>query len=323
MRVLITGGTGFIGSCVAAVAAAHGHDVHLLARHAVPHADRPLIVRDLALASGLADALGGFDAVVHCAGTLDGSAGEQRTTTVDGTRNLVAAMSQASVRRIVLVSTFAVYDYLALEPGDLLTEDLPLDRDGGARGPYVAAKREQEMIVRGGPGLDWTILRPGLVFGPGRTWFYDLGARLHRVWVTLGGTGTLPLTQVDNCSAAIVAALDEPGSVGATINVVDNDLPTRSRYVEWLAAHETRRPLVMDVPWALLSGASQGAWILARRVLRDRVVPPGSLHPAVLAARCKPLRYDNSLARSVLAWAPRITIQDGVRLALEEPGAAD
>jgi nucleoside-diphosphate-sugar epimerase len=42
------------------------------------------------------------------------------------------------------------------------------------------------------------------------------------------------------------------------------------------------------------------------------------LHPAVLAARCKPLRYDNARLRRVLSWAPAITVKDGLDAALDE-----
>jgi len=279
-----------------------------------------MVVHDLAKYEGLDVALRGVAAVVHCAASMGTGAEEQLASTVTGTRNLVAAMGAASVKRIVLVSSFAVYDYTALRPGDVLTEDAPLDMDGHARGPYVGAKREQEQIVTGASsGIQWTILRPGLVFGPGRTWFHHLGMQLsRRAWVSLAGEGLLPLTHVENCASAIVAAIDEPRSTGTTLNVVDDDLPTRRTYLDWLRARQAPKPVVFDVPWSALNGASRSAWMAAHGVLRDLVVPPGLLHPAVLAARCKPLRYDNARLRRVLSWAPAITVKDGLDAALDE-----
>jgi 2-alkyl-3-oxoalkanoate reductase len=315
LRVLITGGTGFIGSRVSAMAVARGHDVTILARHAAE--GMASIVHDLAQAAGLTELVGGFDGVIHCAAAMGGSAEAQRSATVVGTRNLVEAMHAARVRRCVLVSSFAVYDYLALEPGDFLTEDTPLDQSSEARGPYIAAKRDQEQIVTGSPNLDWTVFRPGLVYGPGRTWFYHLGARHSNLWVTMSGAGILPLAHVDNCAEAIVAALDASSSVRATLNLVDDDLPTRTKYVKWLADRAARRPIVLDIPWQALNVASRGAWLATHGLLRDLVQTPGSLHPAVLAARCKPLRYDNSRARTVLQWSPRIQVSNGLRDALD------
>lgn len=316
MRVLITGGTGFIGSQVASAARARGHEVALLARREAS-AQLPLIAHDLARPDGLVERLSGFDAVIHCAASMGGSEQEHRSSTVDGTQNLVTAMEAARVRRMILVSSFAVYDYASLPVNSLLTEDAPIDPNGHVRGPYIAAKREQEHIVARS-GLQWTVLRPGLVYGRGRTWFYHLGARLPGLWVTLAGSATLPLTHVENCATAIASALDTPGSVNTSINVVDDALPSRAEYVQWLAGHESPPPRIRDVPWSVLNAASRGAWMITHRLLRDLVRPPGSLHPEVLAARCKPLRYDNSRAHRLLAWAPRISVRDGVRAVLED-----
>jgi nucleoside-diphosphate-sugar epimerase len=220
-------------------------------------------------------------------------------------------MGAASVGRIVLVSSFAVYDYTALRPGDVLNEDTPLDNNGSARGPYITAKREQEQIVTGS-SLQWTILRPGLVFGPGRTWFYQLGMRLsRRAWLSLAGDGLLPLSHVDNCASAIVGALDEPRSTGMTFNVVDDDLPTRSTYLGWLGARQAPRPVVLDVPWPALNFAARMASMAVSAA-------PGMLHPAVLAARCKPLRYDNAKLKRVLSWNPAVSAERGLNSALDE-----
>jgi len=316
VRVLITGGTGFIGSHVARAASARGHDVTLLARHDVS-SEWPLITRDLAQAAGLDDRLKGFDVVVHCAAAMSGSADEQRTATVQGTKTLVSAMRAARVRRMVLVSSFAVYDYEPLAADSVLTEESPIDRFGAARGPYVAAKWEQEELVRADRDIEWTIIRPGLVFGPGRTWFYQLGMQLPGLWVTLAGEGRLPLTHVENCADAIAAAIDSPPAVQAVINVVDDDLPTRAQYVSWLASRQPRVPRVVDLPWGALNAASRTAWVATHNVLRDLILPPGSLHPAVLAARCKPLRYDNTRAHVMLGWRSRVALRDGVRAAFE------
>ena len=316
MRVLITGGTGFIGSQVARAASARGHDVTLLGRRQVS-SELPLITHDLVQAAGLGDRLKGFDVVVHCAAAMSGTADEQRAATVQGTQTLVNAMRAARVRRMILVSSFAVYDYETLATGAVLTEESPIDRLGGARGPYVAAKCEQEEIVRADRDIEWTIIRPGLVFGPGRTWFYQLGMQLPGIWVMLAGDGQLPLTHVENCAEAIVAAVDTPAALQAVINVVDDKLPTRADYVNWLASHQSRVPRVVDIPWGALHTASRTAWAATHGVLRDLIMPPGSLHPAVLAARCKPLRYDNARAHALLGWSPRVGVREGVRAAFE------
>ena len=196
----------------------------------------------------------------------------------------MAAAHEAGIGRLVLVSSFAVYDVAALPPGGHLDEQTPLAAPDDPRGPYIAAKLAQEAIVRAA-GLDWRIVRPGLVFGPERMWFYHLGLHLHRrLWLSLAGDATLPLTWIDNCADAVVAAL-ETDSSGCTVNVVDDDLPTRSAYLAALGRHSRPSPVVLDLPWGLLvpapvspmrsnhprhaaSGASRGAMSAAHVLKR-------------------------------------------------------
>lgn len=317
-RILVTGAGGFIGRHVTGEALARGIAVRALVRTATPDAGAVQIVRhDLREANGLAPLLGGVDAVIHCAASLGVTAAEQEADTIAGTRNLVGAMSEAGVSRLVLLSSFAVYDYGALPAGSMLTEASPVDRGSSPRGAYPAAKLMQEEIVSTAPHLRWTILRPGLVFGRDRTWFHHLGMQLSpRLWVTLAGSAQLPLAFVENCAAAALDALNAPGAEGQVVNVVDDGLPTRGAYVGALAAHNTPSVRVVDIPWAMLNAGSFAVWALTHGVLRDVVEPPGILHPARLDARCKPLLYSNGKAKAVLRWQPRWTWTEALERSL-------
>lgn len=310
MRVLVTGGTGFIGRYVALALARAGHDVAVLARNvsAPPPelAGAKLRRGDLLDPAAVAAALPGIEAVVHCAAAMDGNLADQRRTTVQGTEHLLAAMDAANVRRLVAVSSFAVYDHAGLPAWGVLDETCPLEEQFAARGPYIQAKREQEDLIRrvvGREGWRWTLLRPGLVYGPGRTWFYHLGMQLSPVrWVCLAGASLLPLTWVEHCADAAALALVREAAQGQTLNIVDDDLPARADYVRALAALVRPRASVLVVPWAPLALA---AGLCAGTVGRLGLPLPGILNPVTLAARCKPLRYSNALAARVLGWKPR------------------
>ena len=308
LRLLVTGAAGVLGGAVARAAATRGHEVIRLVR-ASGAAERPgqrTVVADLSTPDAAAGALEGVDAVVHCAASLTGGPDLQARDTIAATENLVARMHTSGVGRIVLVSSYAVYDYRALPAGGRLDEATPLERDPATRGPYVEAKLTQEQIVReAGAALDWRIVRPGLVFGPGRGWFYHLGMPIgSRVWLALAGGAELPLTHVDNCAEAIVAAASSPTGRVA-VNIVDDARPTRTAYMRALATATAPGVRVVDLPWAVL--AAGGA------VASAAGVTPGMLNPARLAARCKPLTYDNAAAKAAFGWQPSLPMAEALR----------
>ncbi|MEZ5293563.1 MAG: NAD(P)-dependent oxidoreductase [Vicinamibacterales bacterium] len=311
MHVLVTGAAGFLGRAVVEAALARGHRVTAsvrTSRGAVPAGAVEAAV-DLAAPGAVTAVLAGVDVVVHCAGSLTGGEAAQRRDTVEATGHLVRAMAGAGVGRIVLASSMAVYDLTRLAAGAVLDERAPLDDGGEARGPYIRAKRAQEAAVTDPAlGLDWRILRPGLVFGPGRTWFHQLGLVVHpRLWVSLAGAAALPITYVENCAAAFVAAAEASAGRTAAL-VVDDDLPTRREYLAVLARHAQPSPLVVDLPWAVLSPIGTAAAAVG--------LTPGLLHPDRLAARCKPLRYSNAAATAAWGWRPRVGVAEALTRSL-------
>jgi nucleoside-diphosphate-sugar epimerase len=320
MRITVTGAGGFIGQHVAAAAARRGHEVLALARPggrpAPVHAGINAVSHDLRTREGLADRLRGSDAVVHCAAAMGGDLASQRAITVDGTRNLLDAMAAAGVRRIVGIGTFAVYDTLRIPVGAMLDESSPLEQDLDARAPYIRVKLEQEELIRDAAtenGWSWTILRPGLVFGPDRTWFHHLGVRAGPVWLCLAPEGLLPLTHVENCADAIVLAAESDAASGKVLNIVDDDLPTRREYMKCLAERTHPHPrATIELTWPVLDALSRGSASLDRRLLHGRAPLPDLLRPASLHARCKPLRYTNARVRQTLAWDPRVSWREGM-----------
>lgn len=313
MQLVVTGAAGFIGRAVVAAALARGHRVVAVVRRpGVALEGAAVVAADLATPGALAPHLAGADAVIHCAASLDGDEAAQRRDTIEATVQVADAMRAAGLTRLVLLSSFAVYDIARLAPGALLDEQSPVCADGAERGPYIDAKLAQERVACDpARRLDARVVRPGLVFGAGRTWFYHLGLHLHpRLWVSLAGAAELPLTYVENCAEAIVAAAEAPNG-GGVVNIVDDARPTRAAYLQALAGHATPSPLVVDLPWSVLRAGARGANGLG--------VTAGMLHPARLAARCQPQRYTNAAAQARLAWRPRVAMADAIARALREP----
>lgn len=325
MRLLITGGTGFLGRHVSTAAAARGHDVSVLRRGAsgTPDPAATTIEHDLRQAKGLDGKIAGHDCVVHCAASLGGGTAEQQADTIDATGNLLGAMESAGLSRIIGVGSYAVYDHTRLAPGALLDEGAPLVPQGGGGAPYIDAKLEQERLIREHALRNrwaWSVVRPALVYGPGRTWFHHLGVRLSPTrWLCFAPASALPLVHVRDCATAIVLAAETATAEGGTVNLVASDLPARGEYIRALAGLTSPRAAVYGVPWGLLSGAASVADGVDRRVARGRLPLPDLLRPASLHARSKPLQYTNALARRSLGWSPAQRWESALADALTAP----
>ncbi len=166
MRIAITGGTGFVGGYAARELTALGHEVVLVARgvdrrdFAIRNLPGARFVRGgLGDAGALAEAFAGCDGVAHCAGiNRERGAETFRKVHVDGTRNVIEAARRAGVRKVLLLS------FLRARPGC-----------GSA---YHETKFEAEEIVRGS-GLDYTVLKAGVIYGRGDHMLDHLSHGLH------------------------------------------------------------------------------------------------------------------------------------------------
>jgi len=152
MKIAITGGTGFIGRHLARDLVTHGNEVIIIARGLYTRNTQPVegatfVSLDINSTDKLAEVFRGCDAVVHCAGTSveDGQQTFQKLH-VEGTRSAVTAAKQAGLKKFVLVS------YLNVRPN--------------VKSAYHTTKWQGEEIVRSSK-LNFTILKAGLVYGPG------------------------------------------------------------------------------------------------------------------------------------------------------------
>jgi uncharacterized protein YbjT (DUF2867 family) len=206
MDVVIAGGHGQIALRLARLLAERGERVRSVIRnpdHAgdVAAVGAEPVVFDLEERSGseLADAIAGADAVVFAAGAGPGS-GPERKRTVDlgGAVKLIEAAQAAGARRYVIVSSIGADDPSA---------------GSAAMRPYLEAKAEADAAVAAS-GLDWTIVRPGVLTNEPGTSRVAVGERLERAEVTR-----------DDVAAVLVGVLDDPGTVGRTFVVVNGDAP--------------------------------------------------------------------------------------------------
>jgi nucleoside-diphosphate-sugar epimerase len=323
MKILVTGSSGFLGQYVVVNALRQGHQVRAIVRPNrdvsslswANHASVEIVEADLSVAEGLDTIVAGVDGVIHLAASKSSDFSESYQGTVVATENLLNAMERAQVLRLVSISSFSVYDYSQLLDRNVLDETCPIEAYPAVRDVYAQTKLMQEQVVRKFTSLPHaavTILRPGMIYGREMLWNACQGASAGPFWLLIGPTSQMPLTYVENCADAIVSAMATEGSVGATINIVDDELPSRRIYTDALVQNSIHAPRVVPINWALLRGLAQTAWFVNQRLLFGLLKLPGLLIPARLDARLKPLTYSNDQAKQLLNWQPRYSWQEAL-----------
>ena len=320
MKLLVTGASGFLGQYVVAEALRRKHQVRVVIRpasdekrlywHAHPAVE--LVRLDLQQQNHLNEALQDVNAVLHLAAAKQGDFNTQYAGTVLATKNLLKAMVDTQVLRLVAISTFSVFDYLTVPSGQILNEDSAIEQQPQQRDVYAQTKLLQEKMVRNFEEQDGgqvTILRPGMIYGRDHLWNACLGAKVSdRLWIRIGANAQIPLTYVENCAEAIVATVESDQAIGKTMNIVDNDLPTQRVYADKLTKLMPRSPYTIPINWTVMRLLARSTWMCNNLLASGKIKLPGVLIPARLNARFKPLRYSNIRAQQVLNWQPKYSL---------------
>jgi NADH dehydrogenase len=226
MRIAITGGTGFVGSHLAARLRADGHDAVIVSRRTGHSLERGN--------ARLADAFRGCDAVVHCAG-INREIGTQTygSVHVDGTRAVVAAARVAGVDRLVALSF------------------LRARSDGPTA--YHRSKWVAEELIRTS-GVTYTILKAGVIYGRGDHMLDHLSRAFHTFPVFgLVGMRDRPVrpVAVDDVARLLQsAALGDERLENRTIAVLGPESMLLGEAVRRVARAAGRRPLFLRLPIA-------------------------------------------------------------------------
>jgi uncharacterized protein YbjT (DUF2867 family) len=243
MRILVTGGTGFVGRAVLGQLHAEGHAVRLLVRHPGSAASRAaaelygvdLHAGDVLQESTLAPACLGMDAVVHLVGII-AEYGTQSFENVHakGTRNLVNAARSEGVRKFVHMSA------LGTRPG--------------AASRYHQTKWAAEQSVRRGD-MAWTIFRPSIIYGPGDG-LVSMFERISRYSpvVPLVGSGRSQLqpVRVEEVATCFVRALAGPRAIAQTYDLCGPVPLTLREIIETMLRVTGRRRLIVRLPLGMM-----------------------------------------------------------------------
>ena len=243
MRILVTGGAGYIGSVLVPKLLERGHEVRVLDRMfwGLPHyAEAPnveLVNADVRrMPEGVLD---GIDAVDHLAGfsndpTSEYSPDANWQMNAVATETIAHLCHASGVRRLVFGSSCSLYD--GADRGEELLDE---ESDIHPRGAYATSKRfaEEALLAAAGGHFEPVILRQATVFGASERMRFDLVVNafvkdaLIRQKLTLHGGGRMwrPLVSVNDLADAHVACLEAPGDAvaGETFNVVGDNYQVR------------------------------------------------------------------------------------------------
>lgn len=252
MRVLVTGGTGYLGSAIVRSLHAAGHEPVVFSRHATAAGLPGLAVDgDVRDTRAITAALDGVDAIAHCAALVAlwrREPSEFDAVNIGGLQSVLAAARARQIARVVYTSSF-----LALPPADsphVMTAN-----------HYQRTKVAARDVARraSGQGLDVVTLYPGVIYGPGPATEGDLVGRLMRdhlrgrLHVAIGPEHIWSFAFIDDVARAHVAALTHP-EPAREYTVGGVNAPQGAIY-EFLRTARGR-PLPFRLPYAVaLAGA--------------------------------------------------------------------
>ncbi len=302
MRCVVTGAAGLVGRALVADLQRRGHEVTAVVRHEgeAPRADSVIVVPDICDAAW-EPVLGGAEVVFHCAAHVhisDRKAARDlarfRAVNVAATESLVRASAAAGVRRFVFLSTIAVHG--TEWSGRALTEDEPFDPVT----PYGISKREaEECLPTAAGGMEWTILRVPLVYGP------RVGAKFLQLLRFVDRGLPLPFGRVRNARSmiyvgnltdAMITAAFRTSARSEVFLVADDESWSTPDLVRELASLLGRPARLLPIPAPVISAAAS----FLR--MRTRIDP---LQSSLVA--------DSTRFRERTGWRPPFAAPTGLR----------
>lgn len=286
-RIFITGATGFVGGNI--LDAITGHPVRVLAR--LPEQARKgvdAVKGDVTDASSLLGSMDGCDTVIHLVAIIEESGGATFDGVIrQGTENVVAEAKRAGVKRFILMSAMGA-------------------RDDPAYGYMQAKWRAEQAVI--GSGMDYTVFRPSVIFGPGDGFINALAGVVKSfpvIPVVGDGTSRFQPVKVTEVARAFKRAVDDPSTTtGEIYELGGGRVYTYERMLDVIAAALGKKKPKVHVP----------VGVMKLVVTMSSPLPQG-LRPPVTSEQLKMLALDNTSDRSrteQLIGAPPTALEDGI-----------
>jgi nucleoside-diphosphate-sugar epimerase len=324
MKILVTGGGGFVGGYIVERLLARGYAVRSIGRSPQPELVAKgveVVCGDLTDATAVSAACEGVGAVFHVAARAGvwGSWESFYGPNVIGTRNVLSACRKWQVKRLVYTSTpSVVFNGDSIRGGD---ESLPYGKNWLCHYAETKALAEQEALAANSEKLQVVALRPHLIFGPGDPHLLPRvvgSVKAGRLRIVGDGSAKVDVSYVGNVADAHLDAFDalERGKGAGQAYFISQgepvDLwPWLNSILEGLG----QPPLTQKIPLPLAYGIGalcEGVW----KVLRRRTDPPITRFVAVELA--KDHYFDIRKAQHVLGYRPRVPMNEALKLTIQD-----
>ena len=308
MKILVTGGGGFVGGYVIERLLARGYAVRSIGRSSQPQLEAQgveVVCGDLTDAAAVSAACEGVDAVFHVAARAGvwGSWESYYQPNVIGTRNVVVACQQQSVERLIYTSTpSVVFTGQPIRGGD---ESLPYGKNWLCHYAHTKAIAEAEALAANSESLKIVALRPHLIFGPGDPHLLPRvieSVQAGRLKIIGDGKSRVDVSYVGNVADAHLDAFDALAAgtgAGQAYFISQGESVELWPWVNSILAGLGHAPLTKQVPLPVayaVGALCEGLW----KVLGRRNEPPITRFVAVELA--KDHYFDISAARRDLGY---------------------
>jgi len=320
MRVCVTGGTGFVGKALVKRLLAGGAQVRVLARpspraDALEAASAEVVRGELSDVGAIARAVEGAEIVYHAAAMVSGSGSREKffDANVRGTDAVLQASLRAKPRRTIYLSSIAVYGLA--EPDETIDEDTPFDDRPEERDFYGWSKIEADRLTMKfakHSAVPVTILRPGIIFGPGRPLPTALiGARLGKLDIIFGRPSQpFPLSYMENLLDALELAAQASDPRLLQYIVLDDEKLTLGQY------HAAREKITGSrtsffPTWPVVMAAT-----MSHPVMRFFPGDAGTFSRRQMLRASQDRHYSTRRIRNELGWTPKVPLAEAIERTL-------